>query len=190
MAAAYLRAMNRYSVLLRVGLLASAGLLQACVTSPYYTPAAAGSVYYVQDPWHYRNSYHDCYQVWYGCPRPYYGYGYGHGYGHGYDHKPAPPARPKPPPEKPVDASKPPRLIRLGAGGSSAPGQVIRQPSPAQPPPKPKPGPVQAPVSRPLPPTNKPAPPRQPQQSEPRPRDEQSLARQERQLRARVLRER
>jgi hypothetical protein len=181
--------MIRTSAVLRLGLLAAAGLLQACVTSPYYNPAPTGTVYYVQDPWHYRNSFHDCYQVWYGCPRPTYGHSHYRSPPPPYHRNPPPPARP-PPPEKPVHAPKPPRLIRLGAGGSSAPGQVIRQPPQAQPPPKPKPGPLQGPVARPQPPTNKPAPPRQPQQREVRPHDEQNTSRQERQLRARVLRER
>lgn len=178
--------MNTASALLRYGLLAGAGLLQACVTSPYYAPAPVGRVYYVQDPWFYHNGLHDCYYVWYGCPRPIYGYGYGH-----YRRPAPPPARPKPPHEEPVYAPKPPRLIRLGSGGSSAPGQVIRPPPTAAPAPPSEPQPVRAPA--PQPPTNKPAPPRQPQQGEMHLSEQQpssAEARQERRLRARVLHER
>jgi hypothetical protein len=194
--------MIRTSSMLRLGLLAAAGLLQACVTSPYYTPAPSGTVYYVQDPWHYRNSFHDCYQVWYGCPQPTYGHSHYRSPPPPYHRNPPPPARP-PPPEKPVHAPKPPRLIRLGAGGSSAPGQVIRQPPAAQPT---KPRPEQAPTARPLPPTNRPANPRAPQQretghsreeSKPRPVRQEREEREERverpptsPLRGRLLRER
>jgi hypothetical protein len=127
--------MNRSSALLRVLMLASAAALSACVTSPYYTPAS-GSVYYVDDPWFYRNSYRDCYDVWYGCSRPYYGHSSYYG---GYqppppDHYHPPPSHPRPPEHRPPDdrpvyAPKPPRLIRIDEAGP-APGRVIR-PAPA-----------------------------------------------------------
>ena len=127
--------MYRHSALLRLLLTVCAAGLSGCVTSPYYTPARS-SVYYVQDPWFYRNGYRYCHDVWYGCSRPYYGNSY---YG-GYPPPPAPPPppakpppRPKPPPDdEPVYAPKPPRLIRLGHS-EPAPGRVIA-PAPAKPP--------------------------------------------------------
>lgn len=127
--------MNRHFAPLRCLLLACAAALSACVTSPYYTPSS-GSVYYVQDPWFYRNSYRDCYDVWYGCSRP----SYGHSYYGGHYPPPVyyppppskPPSRPEPPPDdKPVYAPKPPRLIRLG-DSTPAPGRVIAPASPAR----------------------------------------------------------
>lgn len=130
--------MNRNSVLLRSLLLTGAAALSACVTSPYYTPAS-GSVYYVQDPWFYRNSYRDCYDVWYGCSRPYYGHSHygGHYYPPPVYHHPPParpPSKPAPPPDdKPVYAPKPPRLIRL-SDSAPPPGRVIA-PAPAARPP-------------------------------------------------------